>query len=137
MKPPSSWKNFWEGIPFYCFFPLPNSSYFLPKGMGHYSINVLLQNLLSGLSIFFFTRAGQQVHPAPLMLTGKLVCSYRSTANPLVSFRQVFGRDDDKPRKKCFWDGKVNIPLFSGSSPQQPSRHMPRLFHSLFKHDIS
>lgn len=69
-----------------------------------YPLCISLQSLLSKLRPS--PMSGEWDSLAPVMLTGRLVCSYRSSVNHLLSSRQLFKRSDDRPRKNVSVSGR-------------------------------
>lgn len=110
----SSRKIVCEGIPFHSSFPLSNSSYFLPVGMWCYSFDVLLQCLLSELSIF---NCGWRAEPSCLSDADRHVgVLLQKHFKPFGFLQASVQKRWWQAEEKYFWGSTVNIPLFLGSS---------------------
>lgn len=114
MRVLSSRKIVCEGIPFHSSFPLSNSSYFLPVGMWCYSFDVLLQCLLSELSIF---NCGWRAEPSCLSDADRHVgVLLQKHFKPFGFLQASVQKRWWQAEEKYFWGSTVNIPLFLGSS---------------------
>lgn len=106
MKTISSRKNFFIELSH----PLPSFLSLTPATDSYiiyltiHPLCILLQSLLSKLRPS--PMSGEWDSLAPVMLAGRLVCSYRSSINHLLSSRQLFKRSDDRPRKNVSVSGR-------------------------------